>query len=167
MNEDDAVVVKEEFGDVICTISVKGKSKLVASCFKYHGIVRLFRLKLTRSIPGSPDWGISGISREIDEISCFSCFPVHRSVFVMAAVATAGSPAAVPPEASLAQETVNKLLDFNAKLDIGLLDRVVATMYSGQGEQQKMAQEVLTTLKEHPDAWTKVRCLVKRFFATM
>ena len=76
----------------------------------------------------------------------------------MAAAATAvGSPAAVvPPEASLAQETVNKLLDFNAKLDIGLLDRVVATMYSGQGEQQKMAQEVLTTLKEHPDAWTKV-----------
>ncbi len=60
-------------------------------------------------------------------------------------------------EAALAQETVNKLLDFNAKLDIGLLDRVVATMYSGQGEQQKMAQEVLTTLKEHPDAWTKVR----------
>ena len=77
----------------------------------------------------------------------------------MAAAATAvGSPAAagVPPEASLAQETVNKLLDFNAKLDIGLLDRVVATMYLGQGEQQKMAQEVLTTLKEHPDAWTKV-----------
>jgi hypothetical protein len=58
---------------------------------------------------------------------------------------------------ALAQETVNRLLDFNAKLDIGLLDRVVATMYAGTGEQQKMAQEVLTTLKEHPDAWTKVQ----------
>lgn len=57
---------------------------------------------------------------------------------------------------SLAQETVNKLLDFNQKLDIGLLDTVVGTLYSGTGEQQKMAQEVLTTLKEHPDAWTKV-----------
>jgi len=82
----------------------------------------------------------------------------------MAAVATAtavGSPSVVPPEASLAQETVNKLLDFNAKLDIGLLDRVVATMYSGQGEQQKMAQEVLTTLKEHPDAWTKVDAILE------
>ena len=56
----------------------------------------------------------------------------------------------------LAQEAVNKLLDFNQKLDIGLLDQVVATMYGGQGQQQKMAQEVLTTLKEHPDAWTKV-----------
>ena len=59
--------------------------------------------------------------------------------------------------ATLAQETVNKLLDFNQKLDIGLLDTVVSTMYSGSGDQQKMAQEVLTTLKEHPDAWTKVR----------
>lgn len=58
---------------------------------------------------------------------------------------------------ALAQETVNKLLDFNQKLDIGLLDTVVGTLYSGTGEQQKMAQEVLTTLKEHPDAWTKVR----------
>ena len=58
--------------------------------------------------------------------------------------------------AVLAQETVNKLLDFNQRLDIGLLDEVVGTLYSGQGEQHKMAQEVLTTLKEHPDAWTKV-----------
>ena len=58
--------------------------------------------------------------------------------------------------AALAQETVNKLLDFNQKLDIGLLDTVVGTLYAGSGGQQKMAQEVLTTLKEHPDAWTKV-----------
>ena len=59
--------------------------------------------------------------------------------------------------AALAQETVNKLLDFNQKLDIGLLDTVVGTLYAGSGDQQKMAQEVLTTLKEHRDAWTKVR----------
>ena len=58
--------------------------------------------------------------------------------------------------AELAQETVNKLLDFNQKLDIGLLNTVVGTLYAGQGEQHKMAQEVLATLKEHPDAWTKV-----------
>merc|ERR1711974_526597 len=56
----------------------------------------------------------------------------------------------------LAQETVNQLLDFNQKLDIGLLDQVVGTLYQGRGDQHKMAQEVLTTLKEHPDAWTKV-----------
>ncbi len=64
---------------------------------------------------------------------------------------------------SLAQETVNKLLDFNQKLDIGLLDTVVGTLYSGTGDQQKMAQEVLTTLKEHPDAWTKVRLHLDNF----
>ena len=65
---------------------------------------------------------------------------------------------------SLAQETVNKLLDFNQKLDIGLLDTVVGTLYSGTGDQQKMAQEVLTTLKEHPDAWTKVRLHLIQLF---
>jgi len=63
--------------------------------------------------------------------------------------------------AALAQDTVNKLLDFNQKLDIGLLDRVVGTLYAGSGEQQKMAQEVLTTLKEHPDAWTKVDTILE------
>ncbi len=65
---------------------------------------------------------------------------------------------------ALAQETVNKLLDFNQKLDIGLLDQVVGTMYGGAGDQQKMAQEVLTTLKEHPEAWTKVGCAVGTHF---
>jgi exportin-1 len=57
---------------------------------------------------------------------------------------------------ALTQEAVNTLLDFNQKLDIGLLDTVVGAMYLGEGDQQKMAQEVLTTLKDHPDAWTKV-----------
>lgn len=61
----------------------------------------------------------------------------------------------------LAQETVNQLLDFNQKLDIGLLDRVVGTLYSGSGDQQKMAQDVLTTLKDHPDAWTKVDTILE------
>ena len=66
--------------------------------------------------------------------------------------------------AVLAQETVNKLLDFNERLDIGLLDDVVGTLYSGQGEQHKMAQEALTTLKEHPDAWTKVSLVPIQLF---
>jgi len=61
----------------------------------------------------------------------------------------------------LAQETVDKLLDFNQKLDISLLDNVVAAMYSSTGQEQKMAQEVLTTLKEHPDAWTKVDTILE------
>eukprot|EP00092_Neocalanus_flemingeri_P041298 GFUD01044970.1.p1 GENE.GFUD01044970.1~~GFUD01044970.1.p1 ORF type:complete len:1073 (-),score=291.78 GFUD01044970.1:717-3935(-) len=61
----------------------------------------------------------------------------------------------------LAQETVNKLLDFNQKLDINLLDNVVTAMYASSGQEQKMAQEVLTTLKEHPDAWTKVDTILE------
>jgi len=61
----------------------------------------------------------------------------------------------------LAQETVDKLLDFNQKLDIALLDNVVGAMYSSTGQEQKMAQEVLTTLKEHPDAWTKVDTILE------
>ena len=35
-------------------------------------------------------------------------------------------------------------------------DNVVTAMYASAGTEQKMAQEVLTTLKEHPDAWQKV-----------
>ena len=61
----------------------------------------------------------------------------------------------------LAQETVNKLLNFDQKLDIGLLDNVVAAMYASTGQEQKMAQEVLTTLKEHPDSWTKVDTILE------
>ncbi|KRT80563.1 hypothetical protein AMK59_8089 [Oryctes borbonicus] len=53
------------------------------------------------------------------------------------------------------------LLDFNRKLDIGLLDSVVVSMYAGNGETQRMAQEVLTTLKEHPDAWTRVDTILE------
>lgn len=61
-------------------------------------------------------------------------------------------------------DMANKLLDFNQKLDIGLLDNVVGTLYSGTGDQQRMAQEVLTTLKEHPEAWTKVTDDTQLFF---
>lgn len=53
------------------------------------------------------------------------------------------------------------LLDFNQKLDIGLLDNVVLSMYAGNGETQRVAQEVLTTLKEHPDAWTRVDTILE------
>ncbi|XP_055956822.1 exportin-1 [Patella vulgata] len=54
-----------------------------------------------------------------------------------------------------------KLLDFNQKLDITLLDNIVTCMYNGSGPQQRTAQEVLTTLKEHPDAWTRVDTILE------
>lgn len=58
-------------------------------------------------------------------------------------------------------EQASKLLDFNQKLDITLLDNIVGCMYAGIGEQQRVAQEVLTTLKEHPDAWTRVDAILE------
>lgn len=58
-------------------------------------------------------------------------------------------------------EQASKLLDFNQKLDINLLDNIVGCMYSGTGEQQRVAQEVLTSLKEHPDAWTRVDTILE------
>lgn len=60
-----------------------------------------------------------------------------------------------------AVEQASKLLDFSQKLDINLLDNVVCCLYSGEGQQQRMAQEVLTTLKEHPDAWTRVDTILE------
>lgn len=66
-----------------------------------------------------------------------------------------------PAPTGQAAETVNKLLDFTQKLDIGLLDNVVSAMYASTGEEQKTAQEVLTTLKEHPDSWTKVDTILE------
>lgn len=61
---------------------------------------------------------------------------------------------------TLADEA-SKLLDFNQKLDINLLDSIVTCMYTEDGQRQRMAQEVLTTLKEHPDAWTRVDTILE------
>lgn len=62
--------------------------------------------------------------------------------------------------ATLAEQAA-RLLDFNQKLDITLLDNIVICMYSGIGDQQRVAQEVLTNLKEHPDAWTRVDTILE------
>ncbi|KAH7932765.1 hypothetical protein HPB49_002391 [Dermacentor silvarum] len=58
-------------------------------------------------------------------------------------------------------EQAARLLDFSQKLDINLLDSVVCCMYTGEGPQQRLAQEVLTTLKEHPEAWTRVDTILE------
>jgi exportin-1 len=58
-------------------------------------------------------------------------------------------------------DEANKLLDFNQKLDIDLLDNIVASLYNSTGEQLRMAQDILTRLKEHPDAWTRVDSILE------
>nr|CAG4635920.1 EOG090X00LI [Eubosmina coregoni] len=62
--------------------------------------------------------------------------------------------------ATLADQA-SKLLDFDQKLDITLLDSIVGCMYSGAGDQQRLARDVLTTLKEHPQAWTRVDTILE------
>nr|AYG77763.1 exportin [Dugesia japonica] len=59
------------------------------------------------------------------------------------------------------ENTASQLLDFNQKLDISLLDAVVDCMYTGTGTEQKMAEKILTTLKEHPDAWIRVDSILE------
>lgn len=58
-------------------------------------------------------------------------------------------------------DQANTLLDFSQKLDISLLDNVINSMYTGQGETQKRAGEILSNLKEHPDAWTRVDTILE------
>jgi len=67
----------------------------------------------------------------------------------------------LPASMTSLAEQATKLLDFNQKLDIDLLDNVVGCLYTGEGQQQRMAQEVLTRLKEHPDAWTRVDTILE------
>ncbi|XP_014669844.1 PREDICTED: exportin-1-like isoform X2 [Priapulus caudatus] len=62
---------------------------------------------------------------------------------------------------TLTLEQASTILDFTKKLDINMLDNVVGFMYTGEGNMQKIAQEVLTHLKEHPDAWTRVDTILE------
>lgn len=61
----------------------------------------------------------------------------------------------------LSTEEASKLLDFSQKLDISLLDKIVECLYTSQGEQLRLAQDILTTLREHPDAWTRVDSILE------
>ncbi|XP_067621814.1 exportin-1 [Eurosta solidaginis] len=63
--------------------------------------------------------------------------------------------------AMLSTEEASKLLDFSQKLDISLLDKIVECLYTSQGEQLRLAQDILTTLREHPDAWTRVDSILE------
>ncbi|XP_072023623.1 exportin-1-like [Amphiura filiformis] len=62
-------------------------------------------------------------------------------------------------------EQAAKLLDFSQKLDISLLDNVVGCLYNGEGAQVRTgsirAQQILTSLKDHPDAWTRVDTILE------
>lgn len=63
--------------------------------------------------------------------------------------------------AAALEEAGKKLLNMNERLDINLLDNVVKAMYSGDAMQQKVAQTVLTQLKENPDSWMRVDAILQ------
>ncbi|KAJ7613138.1 CRM1 C terminal-domain-containing protein [Roridomyces roridus] len=48
------------------------------------------------------------------------------------------------------------LLDFSRPFDVSLMDNVARAFYAGRGQEQQMAQRVLTQFEEHPDSWTRV-----------
>ncbi|KAF8652764.1 hypothetical protein AX16_004260 [Volvariella volvacea WC 439] len=54
------------------------------------------------------------------------------------------------------------LLDFSKEFDVGLMDRVVMAFYTGSGNDQQLAQQVLTQFQEHPDAWIRVPDIMER-----
>nr|SZF06510.1 Exportin-1 [Psoroptes ovis] len=62
---------------------------------------------------------------------------------------------------SLTLESANQLLNFNGVFDIQLLEQIVECLYTTQGQSQKIAQEILTKFKEHPDSWTRVDAILE------
>eukprot|EP00158_Paraphelidium_tribonemae_P007842 Partr_v1_DN28378_c0_g1_i2_m78613 putative exportin-1 len=48
------------------------------------------------------------------------------------------------------------ILDFSRDLDVSLFDRVVNALYSGAGQEQKMAQSIISQFQDHPEAWGRV-----------
>lgn len=71
---------------------------------------------------------------------------------------------AVTPNATnfdITPESANQLLNFKGAFDVALLERVVECLYATQGAPQKIAQEILTTFKEHPEAWTRVDAILE------
>jgi exportin-1 len=62
---------------------------------------------------------------------------------------------------SLRVDAATKLLDFSQKMDMTLLDQVVDVMNKSTGEMQAQASRILTELKDHPDAWTRVDAILE------
>ncbi|KAJ3507261.1 hypothetical protein NLJ89_g6405 [Agrocybe chaxingu] len=54
------------------------------------------------------------------------------------------------------------LLDFSREFDIGLLDKVVMAFYTGAGQEQQLAQQVLTQFEDNPDSWTRVPDILEK-----
>ncbi|TEB36228.1 hypothetical protein FA13DRAFT_1810834 [Coprinellus micaceus] len=54
------------------------------------------------------------------------------------------------------------LLDFSKEFDVGVIDQVSMAFYTGSGQEQQLAQQVLTQFQDHPDSWTRVPDILER-----
>ncbi|KAI9277581.1 nuclear export factor CRM1 [Sporodiniella umbellata] len=54
------------------------------------------------------------------------------------------------------------ILDFSKELDVTLLDQVVMTFFTGAGQEQQIAQQILTQFQDHEEAWTKVDGILEK-----
>jgi len=52
-------------------------------------------------------------------------------------------------------------LNFKEKIDVGLLDKVITSLYAGEGPQHQVAKKVLQELKDHPESWTQVDSILE------
>ncbi|CAG8461263.1 7509_t:CDS:10 [Paraglomus brasilianum] len=57
---------------------------------------------------------------------------------------------------------MESILDFSQDLDVEKLDAVVKTFYTGIGQEQHMAQQVLTQFQENADAWLRVDSILSQ-----
>ncbi|KAF9533498.1 CRM1 C terminal-domain-containing protein [Crepidotus variabilis] len=57
---------------------------------------------------------------------------------------------------------MESLLDFSREFDVGLLDKVVMAFYTGLGQEQGMAQQILTQFQDHPESWTRVPDILEK-----
>ncbi|CAA7265387.1 unnamed protein product [Cyclocybe aegerita] len=54
------------------------------------------------------------------------------------------------------------LLDFSREFDIGLMDKVVMAFYTGAGQEQQLAQQILTQFEDNLDSWTRVPDILEK-----
>ncbi|KAF9050652.1 hypothetical protein BDZ89DRAFT_1057102 [Hymenopellis radicata] len=58
---------------------------------------------------------------------------------------------------------MEEILNFDPEkeFNVQLMDKVVMAFYTGVGQEQRMAQNVLTQFQDHPEAWTRVPSILE------
>ena len=57
---------------------------------------------------------------------------------------------------------MEKLLDFSDPIDVNLLDKIVACLYSGSPQERDAAQQIMTKFQQHPDAWLRADAILEK-----